>query len=48
MTLQTYQQTVAIHIFPYISQRNGKQTMKFGQVIEYKEKNTFLPKLCRK
>ena len=29
-------QTIAIHILPNISQSKGNQTMKFGQLIEYK------------
>ena len=29
-------QTIVIHILPNISQSKGKQTMKFGQLIEYK------------
>ena len=36
MTSQPACQTITIHILPNISQRQGKQTMKFGQLIEYK------------
>ena len=30
------------------SQSKVKQTMKFGQLIEYDKKNIFVQKLCRK
>ena len=46
MPLQPGLQTIAIHIFPNISQSKDNQTMKFGQLIEYKKKNNFLQKLC--
>ena len=48
MTSQPDLQTMEIHIMPNISQSNGKQTMKFGQFIEYNKRNIFLQKLCRK
>ena len=35
-------QTIAIHIFPNISQSKGNQTMKFGELIEYNKRNIFL------
>ena len=35
MTSQPGLQTIAIHILPNISQSKGKQTMKFGQLVEY-------------
>ena len=38
MMSQSGLQTIAIHIFPNISQSQGNQTMKFGQLIEYNEK----------
>ena len=49
-------QTIAIHIFPNISQSKdkqylnisqskGNQTMKFGHLIEYNKRNIFLKKL---
>ena len=41
-------QTIAILILPNISQSKGNQTMKFGQLIEYNERNIFFQKLCRK
>ena len=34
MTSQSGQQTITIHILPNISQSNGIQAMKLGQVIE--------------
>ena len=48
MTSQPGLQTIAIHILPNISQRKGKQTMKFGQLIEYNKKNISLQKLYKK
>ena len=41
MTSQPGSQTIAIHILPNISQSKGNQTMKFGQLIEYNNKNIF-------
>ena len=41
MTSQPGNQTIAIHIFPNISRSGGKQTMKFGQLIEYNMRNIF-------
>ena len=48
MTLQSGLQPIAINILPNISQSKGNQTMKFGQLIEYDKRNTFLQKFCRK
>ena len=48
MTSQPGLQTIAIHIFPNISQCKGNQTMKFGQLIESKKRNYFLQKVCKK
>ena len=42
MTLQLGKQTIAIHILPNVSRIRGNQTMKFGQLIEYDLRNTFL------
>ena len=44
MTLQPGQQTIAIHILVNISRRKGNQTMKFGQLIQYKMRTIFLEK----
>ena len=44
MTSQLEKQTIKIHILPNISRRKGNQTMKFGQLIEYKVGNIFLQK----
>ena len=41
-------QAIAIHIWPDISQSEGNQTMKFGQLTEYNKRNIFLQKLCQK
>ena len=35
-------------MIPNISRSKGNQTMKFGQVIEYNNRNIFLQKSCRK
>ena len=37
-------QTIAIHILPSISRSEGKQAMKFGQLIEYNMRNIFVEK----
>ena len=48
MTSQPGLQTIAIHILPNISESEGNQAMKFGQLIEHIKRNIFLQKLCRK
>ena len=48
MTSQPPLQTIAIDVLLNISQNKGKQAMKFGQLIEYNKRNTFLQKLCEK
>ena len=48
MTPQAGLQTIPTHILPNISQREGNQEMKFGQLIEHNKGNIFLQKLCRK
>ena len=47
MTSQPGLQTIAIYILLNISQIKGNQKMKFGQLIEYNKRKTFLQKLCR-
>ena len=44
MTSQPGKQTIAIHTLPNISRIKVNQTMKFGQLIEYDIRNTFLEK----
>ena len=44
MTSQLGQKTILIHILPNISRSKGNQTMKFGQLIDYKMRNIFLEK----
>ena len=44
MTSQPGKQTIAIQILPNISKSKGNQTMKFGQLIEYNMKNSFVEK----
>ena len=39
--------TITTHKLPNNSQNKGNQTMKFGQLLEYNNKNVFLQKLCR-
>ena len=41
-------QTITIDVLPNISRKNGNQTMKFGQLIEYNMRNTSLEKSCAK
>ena len=48
MTSQSGQQITTIHILSTISRSNGKQTMIFGQLMEYSMKNAFLGKLYTK
>ena len=48
MTSQPGQQTTAIHLLLNISRIKGKQTMKFGQLMEYSKRNISLQKSCRK
>ena len=38
MTSQPGLQTISIHIIPNVSQSKYKQTMKFGQLIDYLKK----------
>ena len=42
MMSQTGSQTIIIHILSNISQRNGNQTMKSGQLVEYVTNTFFL------
>ena len=44
MTSQPGKQTIAMHILSNISRSKGNQKMKFGQLIEYNMRNTFLKK----
>ena len=48
LTSEPGQQTITMYILPNISRSKGKHTLKFGQLIEYNNKNVFLQKLCRK
>ena len=41
-------QTIATHILSNISQSKSNQTMKFGQLIKYNNRNIFLQKLFGK
>ena len=41
-------QTIAIHIFPNVSQSKGNQTMKFCQLIECNKRNNILQRLFGK
>ena len=41
-------QTISIHIIPNVSQSKYNQAMKFGQLIEYNNRNIFLQKLYGK
>ena len=48
MISQNGQHITAMHILPKISNSKGNQVMKFGQLIKYSLRNSFLPKNCRK
>ena len=48
MTSQLGKQTIVRHILPNISRNESNQTMKFGQLIEYNMRITFLEKLYTK
>ena len=41
---ETEQQIITIHMLPNISISKGNQTIKFGRLIEYNMRNTFLQK----
>ena len=43
-----WKKIITINILPNISKRKDNQTMKFGQLIVYKVRITFLEKSCRK
>ena len=45
---QSGKQTIAVHILPNISRSKDNQTMKFGQLIEYNMRNSFLEKSYKK
>ena len=45
LTAQPGQQTISIHILSNIPRSKGKETMKFGQLIEYNMWNIFVEKL---
>ena len=42
MTSQTRLYTITIHVLPNISRSKGSQTMRYGQLVEYNNKNIFL------
>ena len=44
MTSQPGSQTIAIHTLPNISRSKDNHTIKFGQLIEYNMRNTFVEK----
>ena len=44
MTSKPGKQTIAIHILLCISRNKDNQTVKFGQLIEYKMRKNFLEK----
>ena len=45
MTSQPGLQIIAIHILPNISQSNGHQATKLGQLIEHNKRNIFPQKV---
>ena len=48
MTSQPAYYTIIISTLPNISRNKNSQTMRFDQLIEYKEGNIFIPKSCTK
>ena len=44
MASQARKQTISMHLLLNIARSKDKQTMKFGQLIEYKMRNIFLEK----
>ena len=48
MRKQTGQQVITIYIFLNISRSQGNQATKFDQLIEFKVRNVFRRKSCRK
>ena len=48
MTSQPGQETITIHILHNILRSKENQAMKFGQLIEYNNRNIFLQKSYRK
>ena len=48
MTPKTENQVIAIYRVPTLSRSKYNHVMKFGQLIEYKMRNNFLQKFCRK
>ena len=48
MTSQSGQQIITMHILSNISRSKDNKTVKFGQLIEYNQRNIFLQKPCRK
>ena len=47
MMAQTGKQIITIHIIPNIARSKGNQTTKFGLLIEYITRNTFLEKIIQ-
>ena len=47
MTSEPGWYTFIKHILPNISRSKHNQTMKFGQLIQYKKRNIFLQKSCK-
>ena len=48
MTSQPEKQTIAMHILPNISRSKSNQTMKYGQLMKYNKRNTFIERLYTK
>ena len=48
MMSQPGYRTITTHILPNISWSKDNQAIKFGQVIEYNNRNIFPQKSCRK
>ena len=48
MASQPGSERITMYILLNISQTEGNQTMKFGQLIEYNRGNIYVQKSCRK
>ena len=48
MTLQTGPEIITMYLFPSIIRSKDNKAMKFGQLVKYHVKYTFLQKLSRR
>ena len=48
MTLQTGPEIITMYLLPSITISKGNKAMKFGQLVKYHVKYTFIQKLCKR